>query len=797
MQEGLFQSDDRPYASEAPSPGALFARVAVERGFERAEDPAAGLTYAVPTQLAPELRVGDRVRVPLGRGARSVAGLVLELGYEELLDGLSPSKVRWIDTREGRGLPPRLIDLAVWLSRYYVCPLGMVAATMTPAAVKKRVGAKRRLEVTLVDELAREALLETTKLPPQTRRAYEDLIAGPPPKGETAKDLARRLGLKSTATINRLIALGLLEEHARQVVSTRGREAGLLEAEPHRFDPTPMQQAVIDGVADDLDTFQPHLLFGVTGSGKTEVYLGLIDRLLGASDDASALVLVPEISLTPQALGRFEARFGPERVAVLHSGLTATQRHHQWTRVESGEARVIVGARSAVFAPARRLGLIVVDEEHDGSYKQDQLPRYHARDVAIKRAQIERCPILLGSATPSLESWRNAIDGRFGLWRLPERVGGAELPRVHVLDLIEERRSLFHQPPDARWPKRERAIGPTLEHAIVETLATPGAQAILLLNRRGHATHLACPDSACGFVHRCDHCDAAMVTHRAKSVPAGRLTRCHHCRAEQRVPRVCPLCGKAPRPLVPGTQRVEEELVALFGDRFELRADDTLQRVDADTMAHAGKLADTLNAFSRGEVRVLLGTQMIAKGLDFPAVRLVGVISADIGLAIPDFRAAERTFQLVAQVAGRAGRGATPGVVLVQTSDPASPAIQAAAAHDFESFARTELAVRHAAGLPPAARMARVVIRHLKAEEAAHRARAIATELRAHADPALLIEGPFPCAIARIADHHRWSIDLLGPNARCVQAALAAVRARGLLKADAEAAIDVDPIALL
>ncbi len=506
-----------------------------------------------------------------------------------------------------------------------------------------------------------------------------------------------------------------------------------------------------------------------------------------------AIVLVPEISLTPQTSARFLARFKGVGVAVLHSGLTEAQRRDQWSRVASGACRIVVGARSAIFAPFRgRLGAIIVDEEHDDSYKQDQAPRYHARDVAIKRAQIDACPVVLGSATPSLESWRNALDGRHTLHELPERVGGVQLPKVEIVDLVEERRA-------RPWTDRHvRLLGPRLEKAVGETLSA-GGQAILLLNRRGFANYICCPDARCGWVMMCAHCDAAMVLHLSRTLPKGTV-RCHHCLAEQQLPDHCPQCERRVNTFGLGTQRVEAELARLFPSLIE---GETMLRVDSDTMRTGRDYFRVLDRFAKGEARVLLGTQMLAKGHDFPGVKLVGVIHADTALHMPDFRAAERTFQLVSQVAGRAGRpadGATQGRVIVQTMNPLAAPIQFAAAHDYRGFARAELAIRQEANLPPYGRMSRVVVRDEDQGDAMAHARDVAQALRNAQSTLNLparIRGPFPCALSRVAGQHRIAIELLAQSAGAVQQLLTLCRNQGLLKSDTHTAVDVDPVALL
>jgi primosomal protein N' (replication factor Y) len=771
-RESLFQIDDAPAH-------ALYVRVAVERGIDTESD---GLTYSTP---APAPAVGERVQVPLGR--KLVPGIVVAVGGPELLAGLSPSKVRPISRRTGAALPASLVSLAQWMAAYYVCPLGMVMASMIPAAVKQDVG---RREVETVRLLSGEP----PNLKPAQRALLEQIRALPADAFPIPlKELAARLGLKSPARLRRLIQLHALdvsiadEVHARPTLSLPAGHA------PDDITPTAAQQAVIDAIAPTLSSFRVHLLRGVTGSGKTEVYLRLIAKVLDA--DRSAIVLVPEIALTPQTADRFTRRFGQANVAVLHSGLTAAQRHREWARAVSGQARVVVGARSAVFAPVPRLGLIVVDEEHDSSYKQDRLPRYNARDVAIKRAQLEHCPVLLGSATPSLESWHNATGANpaFTLHELTERVAGAALPAVQIVDLREERRLRIRR--EQGDDGRLHLLGPTLEDALEQTLAA-GAQAILLLNRRGFAHYITCPRASCGFVARCDQCDANLVLHRHAAVPAGELVRCHHCLSEQLVPRFCPSCSSKLNVFGGGTQRAEDELIRKFTS-MGLRLGETLLRLDSDSMRSARDYYDALARFSRGEARVLLGTQMIAKGLDYPNVALVGVLDADTALHIPDFRAAERTFQLVSQVAGRAGRSTLPGRVIIQTMNPDSLPITLAAAHDYPTFAAAELATRMRSRLPPAARLARIVCRDEDDRKARDRAAELADALRTIAGDTALVRGPAPCPISRIANHYRYAIDVLAPKAGVLQHARAPARARGLLKSDAKTAVDVDPVALM
>jgi primosomal protein N' (replication factor Y) len=500
-------------------------------------------------------------------------------------------------------------------------------------------------------------------------------------------------------------------------------------------------------------------------------------------------------------------------VAVLHSGLSAAQRHEEWRRIRAGEVSIVIGARSAIFAPLPKVGLIIVDEEHEHSYKQDQLPRYNARDVAIKRGQLLNIPVVLGSATPSLESYYNAtVKGVYRLVNLPERVAGYKLPTVEVVDLVEERRSR----------QGIHLVSRRLERALNDTLGA-GGQAILLLNRRGYANYIACPDHRCGWMKTCDYCDTTMVFHRTEGrgfkvesaqgslndtssdamsgstgtadpakLKAG-LLRCHHCEAEQVMPRVCPSCGKKLSIFGLGTQRVEEELARKFPGVAMLR-------MDSDAMRSARDYERSLEAFRAGEVKVLVGTQMIAKGLDFPNVRVVGVISGDTSLHLPDFRAAERTFQLIAQVAGRAGRGQHAGLVIVQSFSPTDPAIALAAKHDYVTFAKREIALRQDVGLPPVTRMARVVVRDQDLTACMEMVGALALSLHEanqSLGEAVRIRGPMPCAIARIAGFHRQQIELIAQDAASLQRLLTATRNARALKSDQHMAVDVDPLSLL
>ena len=532
---------------------------------------------------------------------------------------------------------------------------------------------------------------------------------------------------------------------------------------------------------------QTLLLFGVTGSGKTEVYLDAVGQALSLG--RTALILLPEIGLTAQVLDLFKARFGADEVAVLHSALSLGERHDEWRRIQSGEARVVVGARSAVFAPVPDLGLLILDEEHDGSYKQDSSPRYHARDAAQFRAAQTGAVVVLGSATPSVESYYKAQTGEYGLIEMPERISARPLPPVSVVDLRDEMK-----PPPTPIPKKgETKPEPPPRSVFGADLAASLAccldrreQAILFLNRRGFASFLLCRD--CGFTFRCPNCDVSLTYHHA-----GRYLQCHHCDFKRRSPDACPKCqGLRLRPFGLGTEKVEDAV------RLQFPAARTL-RMDRDTMSRKGAHAETLRAFRRGEADILIGTQMVAKGLDFPNVTLVGVVSADMALNIPDFRAPERTFQLLTQVAGRAGRGKIPGTVVVQTFSPEHESIQFASRHDYVGFYESAIAQREELGYPPYSHMANVVFTDELEEEAQKRSQRLAEILRAEigveSDVQLL--GPVACPLSRLRGRYRWHLALRAPTKPELLSVLKLSLAQMTATDRSGMTLDIDPLSML
>ncbi|MEW6283041.1 MAG: primosomal protein N', partial [Candidatus Eremiobacterota bacterium] len=509
------------------------------------------------------------------------------------------------------------------------------------------------------------------------------------------------------------------------------RSAADVAAFPHHA-LSPEQSCAVEAILEACRAGGRVLLFGITGSGKTEVYLQAVERVL--AEGSHAVVLVPEVSLTPQAVERYRGRLG-EQVGVLHSGLAAGERREQWWKLRRGELTVALGTRSAVFAPLERPALFILDEEHDHSYKQDQTPRYHARQVAVRRAQQTGAAVVLGSATPSLETFYLAESGYYRLLELPQRATGGTLPEVELVDM-------------RRAPRRKLLSQPLVQQ-MREAVASD-AQVVLLLNRRGFSNYLQC--QACGHVEKCIHCSISLTFHRR----AGAL-RCHYCGHSSRPPEACRGCGGSELQYRGGgTERLEEELAeALPGV--------PTVRLDRDTTSGAGKHAELLGRFARREAKVLLGTQMVSKGLDFPDVTLVGVVHADAGLNLPDFRAAERTFQLITQVAGRAGRGQRPGHVMVQTMEPEHGCLQAAARHDYRGFYAEELKLRRQLGYPPFCRLLRLVASG--PQEAAVQAEAVRlAESLSRRTQAVDLLGPAPCPLERVRGRWRWHVLARGPK---------------------------------
>jgi primosomal protein N' (replication factor Y) len=760
-QRDLFDDPDSPSVQQAGP----FADVVFDRPLDHA------YTYAVPSELREAVAVGKRVLAPFGKGDRPTVGFCVRLS--ETGPGREVKGLRRI-LDEGVLLTPHLLRLTRWMADYYLCGWGQVLNAVVPAGAREQAGTRAVafLEAVPAADLPQPVPILTAK----QAAALEQLRAATQPL--EPRQLAR-LARCGPGPIEALVEKGFARRVVRRVEQPQRAAAEELCDEP-AVTLNADQLGVWAPVEAALrqNTFHAFLLHGVTGSGKTEIYLRAIEEVVRQGKEA--LVLVPEISLTPQTIQRFRGRCGG--VAVLHSHLGQAQRGGEWRRVASGQAQVIVGARSAVFAPARRLGLIVIDEEHEGTFKQESTPRYHARDVAVMRARLEGIPIILGSATPSLESWHNAERGQYTLLSLPSRVLDRPLPQVNLIDLRHEApsRGRFH------------ALSPSLERAMRDSLRD-GGQVMLLLNRRGFATHVHCP--ACGYVETCRFCDLALTYHRQRDV-----TLCHYCGYEQAPPARCPQCGQAEvRYQGLGTEKLQSEIEEKFPGYV-------LRRMDSDSMRRRGSHERVLAAFRRGLIHILLGTQMIAKGLDFPNVTLVGVVNADVALHIPDFRSAERTFQLLAQVAGRTGRGPRGGRVLVQTCNPEQPSIALAANHDYASFVKVELAHRRAHNYPPYQRLARLIIRSRDQAAAGTFAerlsdafqsalRSLKSSDASQAEVRLL--GPAEAPVFRLKGYYRFHFQLQSPSAATLHELLRAVVQVARPPTGVEFVLDVDPLNML
>ncbi|MEK7242534.1 MAG: primosomal protein N', partial [Planctomycetota bacterium] len=664
------------------------------------------LHYKVPDTLVPELRIGSRVRVPLGH--RLVNGYCV--GFPDAPVAMELKEIKEVLDHQPL-LGEKMLRLTREIARYYRCTWGEAMEAALPAAVKGGRKSARggslpqtltALRLTKDRVLTLEALEGLRKKAPRQARALEVLLESN--NGVPLKELSRQSGC-NLGGLNSLSRKGLVEIYEQPnlqstIIGVEDLQPLLTEGQRPKPELTSEQGQALSLIKTQLSVVgathavaqdgragaRPAptiLLQGVTGSGKTEVYLRAIEEVLAMG--RGAIVLVPEISLTPQAIERYGGRFG-NIIAVLHSHLTGAERYDQWQAIRGGKARVVIGARSAVFAPVENLGLIVVDEEHEVTYKQETSPRYHAREVALMRAREEGAVVILGSATPSLETYFNAMMGRYQRAILSQRIGQRPLPMVEIVDMKEG----FHE------GRHTRLISRRLELYMKECLSR-GEQALLFLNRRGFSPFVSCP--RCGYVLRCKRCDIPLTYHKRQH-----STICHYCSYEVKPQENCPECAGARLNYFGlGTERIEEEMGRYFPGYKALR-------MDSDSMKGRNAHAKALKSFERGEVQILVGTQMIAKGLDLPNVTLVGVISADTILNLPDFRAVERTFQLLAQVAGRTGRGPKGGRVVVQTFNPRQYAILAAAAHDYEGFADRELEYRRELGYPPFGYMARIVL---------------------------------------------------------------------------------------
>jgi primosomal protein N' (replication factor Y) len=729
------------------------------------------LTYSVPDQFG-RAAVGARVVVPLG--ARVVTGIVVEVDVDagSAARGIKP--IRQLLDAESF-VPPELIALARWTAEYYACGVGdTIPALLPPMARGARVDAHKTVRMFTLTALGREALQADAAARPLTGRQREalEVLAGAPAGLAAAALAARGVG---PDVVTRLVRHGYAGIRNERVDRDPWRAAAPTDSDTEPRSLTDEQRSALDRLQALASTgeFKVALLHGVTGSGKTEIY-----RRLAAFVRASTrrvLMLVPEIALTPAVSAQFRDAFG-ERVAVQHSGLSDGERHDQWQRIRRGDVDVIVGTRSAVFAPVQHVGLIIVDEEHDGSYKQEESPRYNGRDLAIVRARAAGALVVLGSATPSMESYHNAITGRYERVVMTRRVLDRPLASVTIVDMREEYAA---DGPDV-------ILSRPLTAAIQQRLAA-GEQSLILLNRRGFATAVFCRQ--CAGTLDCPNCSVSLVIHGEG--PA-RRARCHYCNYTMRVPSTCPLCGGSFLEQSGfGTQRVEAEIRRVSPDA-------RVARLDRDAIRRRGALDALLTNFRAGDIDVLVGTQMIAKGHDFPGVTLVGVVSADVGLGIADFRASERTFQLLTQVAGRAGRGEQPGEAIVQTLHPQHYSIRLACRQDYPAFYEEEIRFRRSMRYPPLVSVINTVVRARTFAAAIDDADDIGRRVRGNAGRGtdVRVLGPAPAPLGKLRGEYRAQLLLKGANRKTLRATLqAALAARPDLQK--RVVVDVDPLNVL
>jgi len=786
-------------------------------------------TYALPETLRHRVKPGCRLLVPFG--SRKLTGVVLSC-HDERPQAAAREALRLLDSEPV--LDGELLALGRWIAAYYCAPLGEVLRSMLPLAAEVRRGKTYSLTDSGRDA-ARQLLLDSSPDDPATqilrllerrpltasylaralpladralrsleKRGFivgEDVHADRDPLRAPAERLRVELAprppeaklnkaerelraflelhpgshnlkeLEGTVKSASLAARSLARKKVVELRPERAAASAAPVREPHVLNPA--QQAAFDAIRAAVveRKFRTFLLEGVTGSGKTEVYLNAIESALEAG--RSALLLVPEIALTPAMAGQFFTRFG-DRVAILHSAFTDVERSEQWRRIRNGGATVVVGTRSGVFAPVRNLGLIIVDEEHDGSYKQEETPRYNGRDVAIVRAQGAEATVVLGSATPSLESRYNAERGKYTRLELPERIQARPMPQVELIDMRQE----FLE------TRKQNVFSRRLVEAIEQRVANR-EQTIVLLNRRGFSSYVAC--RSCGERVQCINCALTLTYHKRD-----RRLLCHYCGYAERVPETCPKCASEHLYFLGvGSERVEEELHRDFPAA-------RIARLDRDTVTGKRQFETILQDFREGNYDLLVGTQMIAKGHDIPNVTLVGVVSADIGLGMPDFRAAERTFQLLTQVAGRAGRGDLPGIVLFQTINPDHYAVRMAAAQDYAAFYEKELSFRRMMHYPPFSAMANVLIRAEK-KEAAMR---MAGELGQHLTPApesMRVIGPAEAPVPRLKAEYRYQFLVKAASRKALNALLKSIQGFAAERKWGATAlvIDVDPLSLM
>jgi primosomal protein N' (replication factor Y) (superfamily II helicase) len=748
------------------SSAACFARVVIPSPLSQP------LIYSVPEELRERVTIGMRVSIPLGK--RTVTGVVLEL-----LEATSLAHTRAISALldDAPVIDSGLLWLIQWIAQYYLTTLGEVLAVILPPALRRE---SQRTVVLLEKETASNDSLEREIIELLRQRK----------RGIAVKTLTQQVRARNLeSALERLCCHGVvairdrLPGQRRRQPSPAAEVPAPMSTDQTRFTLTPAQQSALTAIEARCQGggFEVFLLHGVTGSGKTEVYLRAMEQTHQCG--RQSLILIPEISLTPQLIDRVSARF-PGRVGVLHSGLTGSERWLQWWRIVRGEVDVVIGARSAVFAPLPKLGLIIVDEEHDPSYKQEEGLRYNGRDIAVVRGKHLDCPVILGSATPAVESYENSRQGRYRLLEILERVQSRAMPKIELIDLRAQAKSAAAADSGAH-----RLISPELAHALNENYRK-SRQSLIFLNRRGFANFLLC--RLCGHILRCGHCSVTLTFHMRR-----RSLCCHHCNFHRPVPEACPECSNPDLAGIgSGTEQVEQAL-------REIVPGARIARMDRDTTTKRGSQESLIRSWERGEIDILVGTQMITKGHDVSGVTLVGALLADMSLNVPDFRAAERTFQLLSQVGGRSGRGEDAGRVIVQTYAPEHYTMRHLLQHDYRAFFAEEIEFRRALNYPPFGRLVSLRIEGAKADAVEAKAKRLAQDLRAKlADNAkwreqIEVMGPAPAPILKLRNRYRWQLLLKGTQSAVLLQF--AIQARALVPRSASSRlhIDVDPYSML
>ena len=742
-----------------------YVRVVIDRAIHRELD------YSVPESLAGRVGIGSRVRVPFRE--KSALATVVAVPEQSEAKGIRPIEAIVGETPI---LSEHMLELARWIGTYYCCPIEAVVRSVLPQVIRHaKVGWKKQLFVQPGQKIDQPEIEKLRKRAPRQAELLQAISKLERPIRAT--ELLRQTSLDNQ-TLRALVKRGLAELREEAVVRDPHADEQFIATSNLVLneEQTGALKEIIQAL-NTPDNTRPILLHGVTGSGKTEIYLQAIRTAIDRG--RTAIVLVPEISLTPQTVERFKGRFAEaqDTVAVLHSHLSEGERHDEWHKIHSGRAQIVIGARSAVFAPLKNLGLIVVDEEHETTYKQEEAPRYHARDIAVVRAKIEKCVVVLGSATPSLESYHNAASGKYRLVTLTERVDQKQMPLMRVIDLRQERRK----------GKKAAILSEKLSQAIADRLEKR-EQTILFLNRRGFSTSLLC--SNCGEARNCPNCSVALTFHRQPAV-AGRLS-CHLCGHTAAVPKQCPSCGQDA--LIYhgfGTEKVESTVAQIFPKAV-------VRRMDADSMTRKEAYRETLRNFRTGKIDILVGTQMIAKGLHFPNVTLVGIINADLALHLPDFRAGERTFQLLTQVAGRAGRGETHRrSFCANLHSIFSPSIQFARHHDFAGYFQQELEFRERCNFPPFKHAILVTVRSAHEGRAKLSAETLRRRLKEALPQEFILGDATPAPLEKLQGQFRFHILIRGEAIMRLSRLVRETLDKLPFPEDVTGTVDVDPYQLL